>query len=77
MLIVDPIGGVWVVDIWSLAGGVPTSISVSMPVPTPPGPWPLPGVAFSLDVDESTGDIYVLHEDTLGGGNMTVTIIPY
>lgn len=77
VLLVDNVAGIWFVEIFSIQPGTPMSLSTTLPVPTPPGPWPIQGVAFSIDVDELTGDLYVLHEDTLGGGNLTVTIISY
>ncbi len=78
VLVTEPAGGIWFVEIYSLAGGVPTFISMTMPVPTPPGMmFPVGGIAYRLDVDEVTGDIYVVHEDTVGTGSLTVTIIPY
>jgi hypothetical protein len=77
VLLTEPIGGFWIVEIFQLAPGTPVSISLSMPVPVPVGVINVPGVAYRLDVDEVTGEIYVLHLDTAGSPSQTVTIIPY
>jgi hypothetical protein len=76
VLLTDPIAGFVVVDIYAVTPGAPTLISSSMPIPTPGAINGVPGVGWRLDVDEVTGQIYVLHEDTVGL-NMTVTMIPY
>lgn len=77
VLVTETMGGFFVVEIYSLAGGVPTMISPSMPVPVPPAMYGVPGVAYHLDVDEVTGDIYIIHDDSMGSGSMSVTIVPY
>jgi len=76
VLLTDPIGGFVTVEIYSITPGAPTLISSTLPIPTPGAINGVPGVGWRLDVDEVTGDIYVLHEDTVGL-NMTVTMIPY
>ncbi len=73
----DPVGGVWAVDIYTLTGGTPTLVGISMLVPVPPTIFAVPGAAYRLDVDEVTGDIYVIHQDAAGTAAMAVTIIPY
>ncbi len=81
VLLVDPIMGAFMVEIFDIQALVPTSIALSMPVPVPPmnyQPGCLNGgVAFRLDVDEMNGDIYVLHESVSAGGGMGVTIFSY
>ncbi len=78
VLVVDPVSGVVAVEIYQVIPPAPTLLSTSMPIPTPGAmyaPAGPPGIGYRLDVDEVTGDIYVLHEDTLGF-NMAVTIFP-
>ena len=81
VLLVEPIMGAFTVEIFEIQPIIPRSISISMPVPIPPMNF-LPGCmaggcAYRLDVDEITGDIYVLHESMAGGGGMGVTIFTY
>jgi len=77
VLVTESVGGVWHVEIYEFSSGTPVFLSATMPVPVPPGIFPVPGAAYRLDVDEVTGNIVVLHEDTVGVGALTVTTIPY
>ncbi|MCX6647323.1 MAG: hypothetical protein NTY09_13335 [bacterium] len=77
VLLTNPGAGSICVEIYSLAGRVPTSIAVSMMIPIPPTVYGVPGIAYRLDVDEVTGDIYVLHMDAAGTASIAVTMITY
>lgn len=77
VLITDPGPGVIHVEIYVPTPGTPTLVSITPPLPTPPMNYGVPGVAYRLDVDEVTGDIYVLHESGPGGGGLGVTIFSY
>jgi hypothetical protein len=67
------------VEIFSMTPGTPTSVGMTMLVPNPSFLWPalVGGVAWRLDVDEATRDIYVLHESMAAPGGLAVTIFPY
>jgi len=78
VLLTEPVGGFWCVEVFQLAPGVPVSVAISMPVPVPPTLFNVPGVAYRLDVDEVTGDIYVIHIDITGATTgQAVTMIQY
>jgi len=77
VLLTDQIGGLVLVEVYAVTPPAPTLVGVSMPIPTPPTIWLRPGVAFRLDVDEVTGDLYVTHDDAAATASMTVSMIPY
>ncbi len=77
VLVAETTGGTFQVEIYTLAGGVATFLSISQPIPVPPTIYGVPGVAYRLDVDEVTGDIYVVHDDAFGSASMAVTIFNY
>ncbi len=77
VLLTDQAAGGFVVEIFEVTPGTPTSIAVSMLIPLPPMSYGVHGVAYRLDVDEVTGDIYVIHESMVGGGGLGVTIFSY
>ena len=79
VLLTDQAGGGFVVEIFEVTPGTPTSLAVSMLVSLPSMSYGVPGVAYRLDVDEVTGDIYVIHESaaSVPPGGLGVTIFSY
>jgi hypothetical protein len=79
VLLTDQATGTFRVEIFEATPGTPTSISLSAPIAIPPMQFNVAGAAFRLDVDEVTGDIYVIHNSPSSAppGGMGVTIFSY
>ncbi len=77
VLLTEQIGGFFCVEIFSVTPGLLTSIAIGPPIPLPAMGYAVHGVAYRLDVDEVTGDIYVIHESAAAPGGLAITYFKY